>query len=247
MNNNLISRAKTISQQIEELLRERIQQGIYPPEKRMPSEDNLARELNVSRASVRTAMASLVAKGCVQRRQGDGTYPSSHIFELGLRVEKMWDIMRQIWESGRNAEQKTLEQGLRSANEEEMKLLKLTSDEQVLALRRLFLADGKPVALISSTIRTEGLSDRLPEDAAALSPLSFLARCHGQKPGLSTAYFNAVPADAEMAGLLQIEMGSPLLKMSGVVFDQANCPLMVETEIYLGDEGFQMQAKTIQN
>ena len=64
----------------------------------MPSEDSLAQELGVSRASVRTAMASLVAKGYVERKQGDGTYPVQRVFEIGLRAEKIWDIMRQIRE-----------------------------------------------------------------------------------------------------------------------------------------------------
>lgn len=244
MNNlNLITRSRPISQQIEELLRERIQQRIYLPDQRMPSEDSLAQELNVSRASVRTAMASLVAKGYIQRRQGDGTYPTQRVFEIGLRAEKTWDIMRQIQVSNRKAELQILEQCLRPANEEEMKLLGLPSNEPVLVLSRLFLAEGKPVALINSTIRTGGMTAKLPEDAAALSPLDFLLRFHDQKPGTSTAYFNAILADQEFAHLLQVEPGSPLLKMSGLMLDQEDSPLMVETEIYLGNEGFRMKAE----
>jgi len=242
---NAIVRAKSIPQQIEELLCERIRQGVYLPEQRMPSEDSLAQELRVSRASVRAAMASLVAKGYVERKQGDGTYPVQRVFEIGLRAEKIWDIMRQIRESGRTAEMRILEQCLRPAREGEVKLLSLASKEEVLFLERLFLADGKPVALISNTIRVAGMSEKLPEDAARLSPLDFLARFHEQRPGTGTAYFNAVLADQKLAGLLQVEPGSALLKMSGVMLDESGAPLMAGTELYPGDEGFHMKAQLI--
>ena len=58
-NLNAITRSQPVAQQIEEILRERILQGVYAPEERMPSEERLAKELGVSRASVRTAMTRL--------------------------------------------------------------------------------------------------------------------------------------------------------------------------------------------
>ena len=246
INTTSVFRAKPIAQQIEEILRERIYQGVYPPEQRMPSEEHLANELEVSRASVRTALASLTAQGYVTRRHGDGTYPSPRALEIGFRVGKAWDIVRQIQETGRQPELKILEQGFRPATPDEIKTLSLDPAESVLSLRRVFLADRKPVALISNVIRSAGMAPGVPEDAAALPPLDFLRRFHRQKPGASTVFFNAILADAETASLLQIEKNSPLLKMSGVLFDLSNVPIMLETEIYPGEEGFQMRAGLIQ-
>lgn len=130
-------------------------------------------------------------------------------------------------------------------NSEEMKLLKLDEKVNVLSMRRLFLADGKPVGLISNVIRTSGLEGEIPEEAAALPPLDFITRFCKQKPGGSKVFLNAIPADQELATILQIKEDSPLLKMSGVLFDNEGIPIMFETEIYPGDEGFQMQAGLI--
>jgi len=212
----------------------------------MPSEDSLAEEFRVSRASVRTALAGLMAEGYVRRRHGDGTYPCPRVLEIGLRAGKMWDILRQIRESGRKAELQMLEQRLRPANGEELKLLKIPPDEPVLAMRRLFLADGIPVAIISNVVRTAGMAGFIPEDAATLAPLDFLLKFHSQKPGMSTVHFNAIMADEELSGLLNTEPGRPLLKMSGVLLDQNGTPMMAEVEIYSGDEGFTMRADLIQ-
>ena len=240
-----VYRSKPVAQQIEEILRDRIRQGLYPPEQRMPSEERLAQELQVSRASVRTAMASLAAEGYVLRRHGDGTYPSPRAFDLAFRVGKVWDIVRQIQESGRKPELRILEQGFRAALPGEESALSLDPGEEVLSMRRLFLAGERPVALIANVIRTAGMAPGVPEDAAALPPLDFLRRYHRQKPGASKVFFNAVLADEETAALLQIQTGSPLLKMSGVLYDLSEAPIMFETEVYPGEEGFQMQAGLI--
>jgi DNA-binding GntR family transcriptional regulator len=213
----------------------------------MPSEERLAEELRVSRASLRTAMAGLAAEGFVQRRHGDGTYPSPRAFDLGFRTGKVWDIVRQIQESGRKPSIQTLEQGFRLPNPDEKKLLLLDESEQVLAFRRLFTADDKPVALITNAIRSTGLSQDVPEEVASLPPLDFLGRYSNRKPGASKVYFNAILAGEEAAALLQVAQGSPLLKMSGVLSDPAGVPIMVETELYPGEEGFQMQAGLIQS
>ena len=241
-NSESVIRSKPVTEQVEEILRERINRGVYPPEQRMPSEERLAQELQVSRASVRSAMTSLASEGYIHRRHGDGTYPSPRAFELGFRVGKVWDIIRQIQESGRQAALKVLEQEFRSPSPDEMKSLSLDPAEQVLSMRRLFLADEMPVALISNVIRTAGMAADIPEDSAAIPPLDFLGRFHQQKPGMSKVFFYAILADQATAALLQIERGSPLLKMSGVLFDLAGVSIMFETEIYPGQEGFQMQA-----
>ena len=244
-NLNAITRSQPVAQQIEEILRERLLQGVYAPEERMPSEERLAKELGVSRASVRTAMTRLETEGYVDRRHGDGTYPCQRALDIGFRIGKVWDISRQIQESGRQPDLKILEQSIRPATSEETGMLSLAEGESVLSMCRLFLADGKPVGLICNVIRSTGLADGIPQDAAALPPLDFLNQFCGQKPGGSKVLLNAIPADGEYARLLQLEEGSPLLKMSGVLLDCEGIPIMFETEIYPGDEGFQMQAGLI--
>lgn len=51
-----------------------IESGRYRPVLRLPSERNLAEELNVNVATVRRAFRDLVGSGTVEKRIGDGTY-----------------------------------------------------------------------------------------------------------------------------------------------------------------------------
>src|SRR4051812_5929963 len=62
------------SEQVAERLAADIRSGLLARGERLPSERDLARTLDVSRASVREAIASLQVQGVVETRPGAGTY-----------------------------------------------------------------------------------------------------------------------------------------------------------------------------
>src|ERR671911_83376 len=66
--------AKPAWVQIEEQLTERIESGRLAPGERIPPERELAEHLSVSRMTVRQALASLAARGLVERGVGRGTF-----------------------------------------------------------------------------------------------------------------------------------------------------------------------------
>jgi GntR family transcriptional regulator len=238
-----IQKAKNVTQQIEELIRSRIESGAYPADQRMPSEDALAQELSVSRASVRSALGNLTTAGYLRRRHGDGTYPCANVFEIGIRSGKMWDVMRQIEESGRKPALRPLGQQMRPATRAEATLLSCSEGDRILSLKRLFLADGTPVALIETILRADESCGELPQDATAVSPFEALTQFCRRHPDYSAVDFTAVSADQAIGALLQVPEGSPLLKMVGILSDAEGVPLMAQTEYYPGSEGFRLRAK----
>ena len=58
---------------------DRIRAGALLPGDRLPPERQLARELAVSRTSVRQALQALAERGVVESRQGDGTYVADEL------------------------------------------------------------------------------------------------------------------------------------------------------------------------
>jgi GntR family transcriptional regulator len=58
--------------QIADLIRDRIEQGVYPAGSLLPSEDHLAHELGVSRVTVNRAVGLLRSSGDVRVRRGTG-------------------------------------------------------------------------------------------------------------------------------------------------------------------------------
>lgn len=227
-----------MSDQVQELLRARIQQGTYPPDERMPSEDRLARELNVSRATLRTAMAALAAEGLVRRRHGDGTYPIPHVLEVNVRARDTWNIELQIRRQGRTPSIRTLEQGFRLPSPQERQDLALEDGEQVYVIHRIFLADDTPLMFAVHIVRGRGLAHDFPSQASQLPMLELLNRQVAHRPGSGEVRFKAVPAEVETAAALEVALGSPVLLLEAVLTDGAGEPLLLAWEYYRGQEGF---------
>jgi DNA-binding FadR family transcriptional regulator len=82
-----------MSPQVAEVTRH-LEQGIadgrYVAGQRLPAERTLAERLQVSRATAREAIGRLVARGVLERRQGDGTYV---IAATERRMAEIWQDM----------------------------------------------------------------------------------------------------------------------------------------------------------
>lgn len=65
---------QTLTGQVAQALAERIDAGVYKPGEKLPTEQRLIEEFNVSRTVIREAVASLRASGAVITRQGVGAF-----------------------------------------------------------------------------------------------------------------------------------------------------------------------------
>src|SRR5947207_1711412 len=72
----------SLTQRAADDLRRAIQDGHYEQTGRLPAEPDLARQLGVSRATLRHAISVLQEEGLVTRRHGSGTFVAGRIAEL---------------------------------------------------------------------------------------------------------------------------------------------------------------------
>lgn len=63
-----------LKQQIADILIKGIQDGTYPPRRRLPSESEICETYGVSRDTARAATAIVVAEGLAHTVRGKGTY-----------------------------------------------------------------------------------------------------------------------------------------------------------------------------
>ncbi|MCZ6453712.1 MAG: GntR family transcriptional regulator, partial [Alphaproteobacteria bacterium] len=69
---------KPLYAQVEEIIRQRLIDNYWKPGDALPSEIQLAAELDVSQGTVRKALNDMVAENLLVRRQGRGTFVSEH-------------------------------------------------------------------------------------------------------------------------------------------------------------------------
>jgi GntR family transcriptional regulator len=170
-----------------------IRRGEFP-DGRLPAEPELARQFGVSRATVRSALASLEQLGLVRRRPGLGTRlrPQVTADVLALHGLVPWAVLLS------GSYQVTGTSVLRAADLTEAgRLGSITGGLPDLAHRieRTLAADGCPAVLIEEIIPDHVLSRPLDPDDLGDSVMS-LSRQHFQVP-IDHAVARLVPANAD--------------------------------------------------
>jgi GntR family transcriptional regulator len=185
---------------------------------RLPSEPELAKQLGVSRATLRDAMRTFETQGLIRRRQGSGTFVVGkvHTLDSGLEVLESLETMAkrlnlEISVSNLNVEHMT-------ADKEIAADLNLTVGARLLCVRRVIRTDTRPVAYLVDTLPEDVLQlDDLPADFHG-SVLDFLLG-RGDSLRTSRANISAIGATAEVAKVLEIQRGDVLLHFYSQLFD----------------------------
>ena len=189
-----------------------------PAGQRLPSEPDLAKQLGVSRATLREAMRAFETQGLIRRRQGAGTFVVGKVpvMDSGLEVLESLETMAHrmslsITVSGLHIERIFADQELANA-------LGVPLATRLTRVRRVMQADGRPVAcLVDSLPETVLHAEDLPESFGG-SVLDFLLE-RGNPPTGSRAAVSAIGATAEAAKALEIQRGDVLLHFSSQLFN----------------------------
>lgn len=176
---------------------------------KLPAEVEMAKELGLSRNSIREAYAQLEAKGLLVRRHGIGT------FVARTRIINDFGNSRTFWgmieDSGATPSLRTLAQDVVQADADLADHMSVPPGSLVKRLRWLFCADGRPVVLIDHFlgpyIRIDGIDWQVSRNLlAALSD-----QIGGEQAELETCS-TAVNASEAEAALLGLEPGLAILR-----------------------------------
>jgi GntR family transcriptional regulator len=191
-----------------------------PSGQRLPSEPELAKQMGVSRATLRDAMRTFETQGLIRRRQGSGTFVVGKVQALdsGLEVLESLETMAkrlnlQITLSNLSVDQV-------EADEDVAANLSLAVGTPLLRVRRVIRADGRPVAYLVDTLPEDVLNLEDLHDDFRGSVLDILLE-RGDSLKTSRANISAIGATAEVAKVLEIQRGDVLLHVYSQLFDKS--------------------------
>src|SRR5919206_4503842 len=129
---------------VQDQLKQRIDRGEFPAGTRLPSEPELAAELQVPRATLREALRAMELEGLLRRRQGSGTFIAEHP-RMANSLDVNFGVTDAIRAAGMTAGIARARHWVEPAPAGEAALLELEPGQDVVVVERVRTAEGKPV------------------------------------------------------------------------------------------------------
>jgi GntR family transcriptional regulator len=216
-------------------LTEAIERGVYEPGSPLPSETDLAEQLEVSRATLREALRTLEDRQLIVRRHGRGTFVSAAPIVKDLH--RNFGITAMIRAAGYHPATTGQHVSTGPATREAADKLGLPAGELVTTLRRTRLADKRPVVqsdeILPARILTAAELGELGTARQSLYAYLYQHRGIGIYRGL--AELTPVKATADLAAALEVKRGDLLLCISQVDYDDTGKAVMYSIEHHLPD------------
>ncbi|MCL4559082.1 MAG: GntR family transcriptional regulator [Chloroflexi bacterium] len=221
--------------QLADIIRQKVERGEWSPSQPIPSERQLETLYNVSRTTIRQALAMLIRQGLLYHEQGKGTFVSPQKLQKGiLELTSFSEDMRS---RGLVPGQVILDLSTVEPPAKVAQHLELKPDVQrVLRIERIRLGDGKPIGLQvsylalgeSQTITREELENRGSLYALIQEKFHII-------PSAADETLEVTVAGPREASLLQVAEGSPLLLSERTLWSQARRAIEFVSILYRGD------------
>jgi GntR family transcriptional regulator len=209
--------------QTSQYIRELVESGEYQPGQQLPPEGDFARQLGISRPTLREALHSLELEGVIVCKHGVGTFIASNYgkrFENGL--ETLESIERIANRIGLQTQMGKAEIEERISTPAELTELGVAIHTQILSVARTILVDNKPVAYLLDILPVEYLRKEDLGDDFHGSILDMLLK-RGRPPlAYSFTKLAAITAESSLARLLEIQPHTPLMRLEARLFTQGD-------------------------
>ena len=186
--------------------------GKVQPGGKLPSEPELAKQLGVSRATLREAMRAFEEQGLIRRRQGVGTFVvrNQQIIESGVEIlESIESIAARM---GLQVSMGMLNIEYLEADTDQAKIFSKSAGTPLVRLTRVINAEERPVAYLVDLLPVEILPANGLKEGFTGSVLDWLLKRGTPQLDHSKTEIQAVAAPSEIARALQIQRGDVLLK-----------------------------------
>lgn len=233
---------RPVYQQIADLLRDRIVRGDYPQGAKLPSETALVKEFDVSRLTVRRALAVLMSEGRTEAKRGIGVYVREVPPLLRMGNERFSRSARQAGKGALAAEAERL--GLSwdaevlelAAVDAPAEVREVLGEERAVVKRRRMIVGGEPTQLADSYL-PESLATEIKYDQGATAPggVYGLLEEHGHMISRFRESIAVRAATPEESVALGIQNAAPVAALVRVAYDQSGRPVEYFDSVAVGD------------
>lgn len=191
--------------QVKGVLEKKIRSDEWKPGEKIPTEKELAEQLDVSNITVKRAVIDLVNEGLLYRKRGKGTFVISSVPEKEI-------YSSVFFTSGQNETtiHKLLDYTIEKADSDIAKVLEINEGDEVINIQRLGIEDGEPMSIEYTYLPKKIFNDNFIEGAENELIYNILKKKFNLKLSTAKNYFSGIVANQTDAKLLNIQKNTPL-------------------------------------
>lgn len=219
--------------QIYIILRNKIIEQEFVFDDYLPSEEETAQAFGVSRITSKRALNELANVGFVIRERGRGTRVI-HKVSTSSQVANIEGMIENIMAMGLETEATLLEFDYVRPTTRVIEALKCSPENRVQRAVRLRSHEGQAFSHLLTFV-PKPVASSYTQDDLSRTPLLVLLERGGIVVSRAEQTLTATLADANVAPMLNLDIGAPLLRIRRVVYDQNNQPVEFITGLYRPD------------
>lgn len=208
-----------------------IEEGRLPEGAQLPPERDLALLADVSRVTVRKAVARLQAEGLVEPRRGAGSFVRPPPPKLEQSLSRLTSFTEYMRARGKDSSSTVLVAGLFMPAPEESLALGIAAEGRVARIERLRAADGQVIAWERSSLPP----DVLPDPRVVETSLYTVLRERGQAPVRAIQRITAVNLSPAEARMLRLPEGAAALRIDRTGYVATGRPVEFTRGLYRSD------------
>lgn len=210
---------------ISEKLRSEIDAGIYEPGDKLPSEFDLGQRFDVSRTTIRRAIADLTRQGLVTTYQGKGCFVAqSEKVNFSLASPLIY-FDAELKRQNLDGSIKSIRFECIEAPKDIVRRLKLSADHSRVYWQEKVIYAGEESIALDITYYRQSIGDLLGDQLQSGFTYYTLAR-NGFKPHSAEVRVECALANFQLSECLGVPLGLPLFVYNYVATDQDGMPFV---------------------
>lgn len=194
---------------IKQYICQRIESGHWAQHHKVPSENELTQQFDVSRMTARRALQELTAEGILTRVQGSGTFVST--FKCQSSQLDIHSIKDQIILRGQQHQLKVLILKQQQITEEVASLMNLKNTDAIFYTQVMHFENDQPVQLEQRYVNTQLVPEYLLQSFTKITPHEYLLDAMPLTETLNS--IEAINAPNDICLLLNINSTIPCLQI----------------------------------
>ena len=210
-------------QRIAQELKARMAAGHYPVGIPLPGERALAKELQVARVTIRSALQRLQEEGLVTRLRGVGTMPVKEV-STSTHPRMQTGLLESIISFGQRSRTKLIYYGYERASDEVAKALRVSAQARVLKIIRVRSVKKVPFQC-TEVYLPESVATLVARTDLSDMPVLSLIEKAGIQFVRGEQELKAVHPGGNEATWLKVTPDTPVLRVQRIVFDETDRPI----------------------